>query len=77
MNTFRNLCIAASVPVLALVSSVASATEPPTVDEAVVDALGDLATKVGTYAAAFIALAVVGTGIAIGVKYIKKGRGAA
>jgi len=56
-----------------LVSASAFATEV----DPVVSAFTDLTTKVQAYAVPLMSFAVVGTGIAIAIKYIRKGRGAA
>lgn len=56
-----------SAPVLAF----AQATDP------VVDAFADVSDKITTYSAPLISIAVIATGIMIGIAWIKKSRGAA
>lgn len=43
----------------------------------VVTAMTDISGKVSTYAAALVGVAIVGVGFMVGIKYIKKARGAA
>lgn len=70
-NAVRNagIVVATSLPVLAF------AQETPT--DAFDTALGTVTTKVSSYAASLVGLAAVAVVFMIGVKYVKKLRGAA
>lgn len=57
----------AASPIFAL----AQATDP------VVDSFTTVGGKVATYGAGLVGLAVIGVGFMVGVKYVKKARGAA
>jgi len=69
MLKLRNLWVALMV---ALMSNLAFAQGDP-----VTAAMTDAGTKVTTYATALVGLAVICVGFMIGIKYIKKIRGAA
>lgn len=45
--------------------------------DAFADAVTDVTTKIGTYGAALVGVAAVGVAFMVGIKYVKKIRGAA
>ena len=62
---------AAAVLTCAMPAAVFAQTDPVT------EAMTAIGTKVTTYATALVTLAIIGVGFMVGIKYIKKARGAA
>lgn len=62
---------AAAVLTCAMPAAVFAQADPVT------DAMTEIGTKVTTYATALVTLAIIGVGFMVGIKYIKKARGAA
>ena len=68
---YRNACIGVAVLAGPLVAMASTPADP-------FDAtVATMTTRVGGYGAALVGLAAVGVGFAIGIKYVKKIRGAA
>ncbi len=66
----------ASALVLGLIGSTVAMADTAT-DAVITGAMTSAGTSVATYGAALVGLAVVGVGFSIGIKYLKKARGAA
>lgn len=63
---------AAAVLTCAIPAAVFAQTTDP-----VTEAMTEIGTKVTTYATSLVTLAIIGVGFMVGIKYIKKARGAA
>lgn len=68
---FKNLAVRSGAAVALAVASVSAFADPFT------DAMTSATTSVGTYAAALVGLSAVSVIFMIGMKYVKKIRGAA
>lgn len=72
-TTLRNGAAVLATSAMALAAHAQSAPSVPSA----VDQVTQLTTGQGSYAAPMFLLAVVATGIGIGIKWIKRGKGAA
>ncbi len=70
VRTYARKGTAAVTMALVSAASFAQTADP------VIAAMTEISGKVSTYSAGLVALAVVGVGFMVGVKYIKKARGA-
>lgn len=76
-NNLRHYGLNAAVMGLLAAPMLSFAQSGDPVDAAVALAFSTATTKIGTYAAGLIGVAVIGVGVAIGIKYVKKTKGAA
>jgi hypothetical protein len=77
MQKLKNAALAVVVGALMITSGAAFAQSAPSADSVVSAAIAAVQTSVGTYAGALVGLAAVAVGFFVGIKYIKKIRGAA
>ena len=73
LQTVRTYALQGTAAVTTALLSAASFAQTA---DPVIEAMTEISGKVSTYSAGLVALAVVGVGFMVGVKYIKKARGA-
>lgn len=76
MSKLQNLARKGSVALATLGASVASFAQAAGLPDATAQ-IGEITAKQGAYATVMFALALAAVGILVGVKWIKRGRGAA